>query len=106
VLTGEKEKNANLFCNDRCDLSPIRDSFNTEFGDPSQPQVFYHECNHLPSSLPRQAFHPLLLPLMVQNLVWNSGISRFDSYFSSSDSHFRRMLNNRFAVLVPEKVDV
>jgi hypothetical protein len=43
---------------------------------------------------------------MVQNLVGNSGISRFDSYFSSSDSHFRRMLNNRFAVLVPEKVGV
>jgi hypothetical protein len=58
VLTGEKEKNANLFCNNRCDLSPIRDSFNTDFGDPSQPQVFYHECNRLPSSLPRQAFHP------------------------------------------------
>jgi hypothetical protein len=92
VLTGEKEKNANLFCNNRCDLSPIRVSFNTDFGDPSQPQVFYHECNRLPSSLPRQAFHPLLLPRMVQNLV-GFGISRFDSYFSFSDSHFRRMLN-------------
>jgi hypothetical protein len=54
VLTGEKEKNANLFCNNRCDLSPIRVSFNTDFGDPSQPQVFYHECNRLPSSLRRQ----------------------------------------------------
>jgi len=92
VLTGEKEKNANLFCNNRCDLSPIRDSFNTDFGDPSQPQVFYHECNHLPSSLPRQAFHPLLLPLMVQNLV---GLWVFPASIAIFDSHFCRMLNNR-----------